>query len=145
MLSDPKNQQEGIEQAAALANGNQRITRILTVIALNLTENTRLRSPELDRAGEWVETAFGLIATAIESGKPDIAQINRVRALLEGLQFPLTASQETAQTNRARQRTYAQLTRAATEPSAILSVVSALYTASLSQEETTNVLSDPRQ
>jgi uncharacterized membrane protein YccC len=119
MFSDPQNQRQGIERAAALANGNQRITRILTVIALNLEESSRLDSPEMDRAEEWVGTAFGLIGSAIETGRPESARIDRVRELLEGLQFPLTGVNQPA--GRKQAGAYAQLTRAITELSAMLS------------------------
>lgn len=36
MMGDPRNRQEGLEQIAALANGNQRLTRAFTVLALHL-------------------------------------------------------------------------------------------------------------
>ena len=60
MSGDPKTQQAGIEAAAAaLANGNQRMTRALTVVALHLTPDTPLARPELARlvatAGEALE------------------------------------------------------------------------------------------
>jgi uncharacterized membrane protein YccC len=37
MMGDPKNRQDRLEQAAALANGNQRLTRSLTLVALHLS------------------------------------------------------------------------------------------------------------
>ena len=42
MIGDPKNQQAGLQEAAALANGNQRITQALSVIALHLNEQKTL-------------------------------------------------------------------------------------------------------
>jgi uncharacterized membrane protein YccC len=46
MSSDPKLYREGLEQAAALANGNQRVTNALNVIAVHLND-IRSRHPEL--------------------------------------------------------------------------------------------------
>jgi len=37
MYADPQNQQQGVEHAAVLANGNQRLTRVLNVLMLQLT------------------------------------------------------------------------------------------------------------
>ncbi|RYD30101.1 MAG: hypothetical protein EOP87_17165, partial [Verrucomicrobiaceae bacterium] len=48
MIADPKNQQAGLQQAAALANGNQRITQALSVIVLHLDNRKTLHPEALD-------------------------------------------------------------------------------------------------
>jgi len=48
MIADPKNQQSGLQEAAALANGNQRITQALSVIVLHLNNQKSLHPDALD-------------------------------------------------------------------------------------------------
>jgi uncharacterized membrane protein YccC len=52
MIADPKNQQAGLQQAAALANGNQRITQALSVIVLHLDNRKTLHPEALDQFRE---------------------------------------------------------------------------------------------
>jgi uncharacterized membrane protein YccC len=47
MMGDPRNRREGLEKIAAYANGNQRVTRALTVLALQLTPGSPLSSRNL--------------------------------------------------------------------------------------------------
>ncbi len=70
MNGDPKNQRDGLQQAAALANGNQRITNALAVIALHLNAQ-KTRHPEmLAQFTGLADVAFqALIATEI-TGRP---------------------------------------------------------------------------
>lgn len=60
MVADPKNQQEGLQQAAALANGNQRITQALSVIVLHLNNQKTLYP-------ETLQEFFDLCAEAYQS------------------------------------------------------------------------------
>jgi len=46
MTADPRSRREGIEQAAALANGNQRVTNALSVVTVHLNDQ-RTRHPEI--------------------------------------------------------------------------------------------------
>ena len=53
MIGDPKSRQDGLEQVASLANGNQRLTRGLNLLALHLTPGTPLPQPELGESAHW--------------------------------------------------------------------------------------------
>ena len=52
MFGDPKNQREGVEQGAALANGNQRLTRIFNLLSLHLGSPLRVSAEELKQSSE---------------------------------------------------------------------------------------------
>ena len=79
MSGDPKNQQEGIEAYAALANGNQRLTRALTVVAIHLSTGTVVQRPE---PGRFVQAAFETLETLAviaETGQTDAARLAALR------------------------------------------------------------------
>ncbi len=115
MSGDPKTQQAGIEAAAAVANGNQRLTQALTVIALHLTPGLPLASADLTRftalAGEILEA----LAVAAETGTADFAQHQALRESLNQLSLavPPNATPQVA-------AIHAQVTRAMTELGAML-------------------------
>ncbi len=48
MFGDPHNRREGIEQLAALANGNQRLTRTLNVISVGLPATANVTDPAIE-------------------------------------------------------------------------------------------------
>jgi uncharacterized membrane protein YccC len=81
MLGDPRNQQEGLEAAATLVNGNQRLTRALTVVALQL--GPALDQPELKQfvilAGDTLEA----LARAAEMEQPDRTCFAKLRTALD--------------------------------------------------------------
>lgn len=91
MAGDPKNQQGDLERAAALANGNQRITRALNVIALHLNEDPS-RYPELLEEFTQVTThAFHMLAEFQSGGVTP----HEARTTLSDLgKFPIPALQE---------------------------------------------------
>ena len=72
MSGDPKNQQERLEQAATLANGNQRLTRALTVLALHLSAGTPLRRPEVGRFAQMADDTLEALARSVERGAPEV-------------------------------------------------------------------------
>ena len=85
LSGDPKNQQDGIEAYAALANGNQRLTRALTVVAIHLSTGTAVQRPE---PGRFVQAAFETLETLAaiaESGRTDAARLAELRTALDGL------------------------------------------------------------
>jgi hypothetical protein len=47
MMGDPRQHQDGLENVAAYANGNQRVSRALTVMALQLTPGSPLSTPAI--------------------------------------------------------------------------------------------------
>ncbi len=120
MIGDPKNQQEGIEQAAALANGNQRLTRALTVITLHLTPGTPMAQPELADftrlAGDTLET----LAAGAEQGAMPAPALDALVKALEKFRFPTPGSGGDGRTLQRDHWVFAQLTRAATELSAMI-------------------------
>ena len=120
MNGDPRNRQEGIERAAALANGNQRLTRVLNVITLHLEPGARFASPELAEFARRAADALEALAAAVEKG--DSAQ-GRLEPLREALDASRQAEQPDAAGGPADQRQswiVSQLTRAGTELSAML-------------------------
>lgn len=60
MMGDPRHRRDGLEKIAAYANGNQRITRALTVLALQL-------APKSPPASSLVASGFAQISQALDS------------------------------------------------------------------------------
>lgn len=120
MTGDPKAQQAGLEHAASLANGNQRLTRALTVIALHLTPGEPLARRELDAFVPLATDALEALAHSVERGEPALARLEMFSTALETLRWPVPASGESAPGGRRDQWVVAQLTRAATELAAML-------------------------
>ncbi|MDB6165012.1 MAG: rane protein [Lacunisphaera sp.] len=120
MSGDPKAQQEGIEAAAALANGNQRLTRALTIVALHLAPGAGLQDPELGRfVTVAVETLEALAASA-ESGAPAADRFVRLRTTFDSLTLRAPAGSTPL-----AQSAHGQFARCATELSAMLLAASA--------------------
>jgi uncharacterized membrane protein YccC len=63
MMGDPRNRREGLEQIAACANGNQRVTRALTVLALQLVPGKPITSAVVAR--RFTEAARALESLAL--------------------------------------------------------------------------------
>ncbi len=116
MSGDPKNQQEDLEKAASLANGNQCLTRSLTVVALHLSPGQPLQRPELASfirtAGETVEA----LTTAAETTPADKARFATLRASLDELSLPAPARTASP----LEHSVYSQFARCSTELSAML-------------------------
>lgn len=125
MTGDPKNQREGLEQAATLANGNQRLTRTLTVVAVHLTPGAPLATPELGQFTELGGKALEEVAKAVEAGAPDLAALQPLLAGLESFR-PASlfhAVSERAPEGERRRWISGHLLQAATELSALLLAV----------------------
>ncbi len=119
MMGDPKNRQEGLEQAAAVANGNQRLTRALTVITLHLTPGTPSAVPELERFERLAAEALEALAAREEPGAS--MPLETFIAALENFRFPAPSSAGPGDRSAQRDHwVFGQLTRAATELSAML-------------------------
>lgn len=91
MAVDPKHQQRHPEQAAALANGNQRLTRALTAIALTLSSGNERKDSFLFRfeslATDVLETlAEGAVGHLPPSGWG--ARLANVRSQLNQIALP---------------------------------------------------------
>jgi uncharacterized membrane protein YccC len=117
LMGDPKHQQAGLAGTAALANGNQRITRALSVVALHLTPGQPLNRPNFLPFTAQVTATLESLAQAVETGalaaRPDVAGLEQLR-----LPPPGDGTRDPA-----AQRdhwVFAQYTQAATELAAML-------------------------
>lgn len=68
LLGEPSARRENVECAAALAAYNQRITRALTVLALQLNRRERLAGPELPAIVQIISEALERLARLVEAG-----------------------------------------------------------------------------
>ena len=110
MAGDPKVQQAGIERAAALANGNIRITRALSVGAVHASAGgTAIVG--LEDMAQAMGSALEALAAVVEGGDP--AGLAQRRVALEAAPLPHPGNPRIAWVN-------AQLERAGTELSAML-------------------------
>ena len=118
MSADPEHQQADLEAAAALANGNQRLTRSLTVVALHLG-GAQVQDPELTRFIAVATDALERLAHAAEIESPDAAAFAQVRAQLDEISLPVVAATAGAEAQ-LRHGAFTQFARCATELSAML-------------------------
>jgi len=119
MAGDPKHQQDRLAQAAALANGNQRLTRALTTMALHLTPGSPLTHPEAGRFFELANGALGTLAQQVESPDSAAPPLGPLLAALENYEAPLAASEPGAGAQRDTW-VFGQMSRAALELSAMV-------------------------
>ncbi|WP_438482181.1 FUSC family protein [Oleiharenicola lentus] len=115
MSADPKNQQTGIDAAAALANGNQRLTQSLTVVALHLNRELRFARPELHRFSEVASEILETLAHGFETHDLHPAQSTELRQTLNQIALTIPPDAKPAETT-----TYLQFSRCATELGAML-------------------------
>jgi uncharacterized membrane protein YccC len=123
MGADPKAQQAGLEQAAALANGNQRLSRALTVVALHLTTGAPLPRPDLGRFVSAAVETLDALAGAIETDRQSSGQMAALRAALDSLALPTPPVTAPPLEHSA----YSQFARCATELSAMLLAAQAAH------------------
>ncbi len=117
MAGDPKNQQAGLEEAAALANGNQRLTRALTVVALHLSPGAPLGRPEL---AKFVETGAETLEALAVVTETEQADADRIRALRHALDQLAPPAPKAANATPLEHSVYSQFAHCATELSAML-------------------------
>lgn len=120
MTGDPTNRREGLERFATLANGNQRLTRALTVITLHLSPGIPLAHPELLRFAELAGEALEGLASTVEKGASQRARLQQLLVALENFELPLPSPDSTSATAQRERWIFAPLMRAATELSALL-------------------------
>jgi uncharacterized membrane protein YccC len=121
MAADPKHQQHGLTQAAAVANGNQRLTRALTTIGLHLKPGTPLTAPEAARFTTLASDALEALATSVTATDATGPSLQPLLGELESFQVPATIG--TASNSPFAQRdhwVFGQMSRAALELSAML-------------------------
>lgn len=114
LTGDPRSRREGLDYAATLANGNQRLTRALNVLSLHLAPGQPISPEVLARFATPAAAALDALADTIEHGASAPGSTEDLLRALEQDLFP-------AQPAHDRERwIFAQLTRAATELSASL-------------------------
>lgn len=126
LFADPKNQQSGMEAVAALANGNQRLTRGLNILALHLGPSIRLSNTATSEFVSLAEQSLEVLAHTVEGDPSDLKLLEPLQEKLNHVSFPFdeAKSQPNAETIVA---IYTQLSRATSELSAmVLAVKSAL-------------------
>jgi len=121
LSGDPKGRQEAIERAAALANGNQRMTRALNGIMLHLEagppiEGNAFLQEFAERTGEALEA----LAVASEKGDFRKDQLDLLRTGLDRIVPYAPSAAETEAERQRRSWIVAQLGRASTELGAML-------------------------
>jgi uncharacterized membrane protein YccC len=118
MIGDPRNRQDGLETAAALAYGNHRITRAFTILALHLTPEPAPAAAEFEPflrvAGDILEA----LAQEVQTGGRDPAAVDSLLATL-GRLMP-AASPETGGRPQRDRWVFVQLARTATELGAMV-------------------------
>jgi uncharacterized membrane protein YccC len=117
MSADPKNQQNRLDEAATLANGNQRLTQAFTVIALHLTPGSPLRQPELAAYVELAAEAFEALAKAIDSEPPAVEKLPLIR---HGLDRSVLRVSKVSAAGSLEPVVYGQFGRCSTELGAML-------------------------
>jgi uncharacterized membrane protein YccC len=120
MMGDPRNRRDGLDQIAAYANGNQRVTRAFTVLALQLTPGTPLRSAAVASGFRQGDALLERLANQLRVGRtaPAAAAESSV-ATSTGIPVPATPPS----TDEAAMREHwvlVQLARVATELNAML-------------------------
>lgn len=126
MMGDPKARQDRLEQAAALANGNQRLTRAFNLVALHLSPPAPEVGRELAAFAECgcqalEEIAQGLVGVP-GAGEARLAAAERA---LREAPLPDLATRGGAEGDRRRAWLGAQFARAGTELTAMLLAASA--------------------
>lgn len=114
MSGDPESRRDGLDLAAMLANGNQRLTRCFNVLALHLAPDAVSDTSALDRFAPLGHDAFELLIESVERGLPPPGRIGPLVRALESELPPAGADGGRGQW------IVSQLTRAATELSALL-------------------------
>ncbi len=117
MSADPKSQQVRLTGAATLANGNQRLTQALTVVALHLTGGVSLAQPEPAEFVGLATRSLELLAATQEKDYVASQPLAEIRTALD--QFSLRAPQGPDVTP-LEQTVYSQFARCDTELSAML-------------------------
>jgi uncharacterized membrane protein YccC len=123
MSGDPRNRRETIERDAALANGNQRLTRILNLLTLQLQSGTPPGAgPLLDefaRKGGAALEALAVAAAGPPGAAAEAAALPDLREALDRIRPPAVGDPGD-ESGRRRVWIDAQVGRAATELSAML-------------------------
>ncbi|MCW1887762.1 FUSC family protein [Luteolibacter flavescens] len=113
MTADPRSRRDGLEQAAALANGNQRVTNALSVVTVHLNDQ-RTRHPEL------LARFLGICTEGFGALQPGAAGLDAALASLEAFTLPEIDADHRDATRFREPWVYPQLARIVTELAAML-------------------------
>ncbi len=122
LSADPKNQRESLQSAAILANGNQRLTRALTAVALHLAPGAALSRPEFAQFVQLATETLEALAAQVEAGRTDDPRLSQLRASLDEFALPEDAADANpaASGSGLAHSATIQFTRCGTELSAML-------------------------
>lgn len=106
MISDPESKRAGVERAAVLANGNQRLIRALNALVLNVRPADESVKPLIAACAAWGDESLSRLAAAVreegfdlEAERPasgpcdDVERFIASRPDLSGLNDPWLAAQ----------------------------------------------------
>ncbi len=142
LAADPKNQRGDLESSAALANGNQRITRALTVIALHLNEDPTRHPEVLEEFTQLATHAFHLLAEFQSGGVTP----HDARTTLTGLETFRLPPLDEARRNPTRFRepwTFPQLSRIIAELGAMILASDAILRKSVPEPTAEKLPAEP--
>jgi uncharacterized membrane protein YccC len=117
MGGDPRNKRDGLEHAATLVNGNQRLTRLLNAVALHLMPGTPLPACAVSEFSGHAESALDQLARIATGAMPPPNELEGLISALEGIRFPAQSCSDR------EQWIFAQLARATMELSALVLAV----------------------
>ncbi len=121
MLGEPANRRSNAELAAALAHGNVRMTRAITILAIQIHAGAPVVAPALLQAVRQTGEALDALAKAIETEEAAAAEVSQRIQALDRLETP------SADERQLLVRT--QLGKIATEMSAMLLAITQTGTA----------------
>jgi uncharacterized membrane protein YccC len=125
MTGDPKNRQDLLEQAAVLANSNQRLTRGFNLVVLHLRPPAPAVGRELGAFAGHAADALSQIARRIEGDGGGNEELLAARLALEATPLPDPARGPEGAGDRQRSWLGTQFSRAATELTGMLWAASA--------------------
>jgi uncharacterized membrane protein YccC len=121
MLGEPANRRSNAELAAALAHGNVRMTRAITILAVQIQAGAPVAAPALVQTVRQTAEALDALAQAVESEETTPAEVARRIQALDQL--------ETPPDNERQLLVRTQLGKIATEMSAMLLAITQTGTA----------------
>jgi uncharacterized membrane protein YccC len=117
MAADPRGRRDGLDQLAALANGNRRITAAMTVMALHLKAGEPMNAPGMAQFFEAASARFTALSRRVREQAPELTDLGWGSTLEE-----LTRLQPEGQPTEKGERLHwvvSQMMRVATELAAL--------------------------
>ena len=92
MMGDPRNRRQGLERIAACANGNQRVTRALTVMALQLSDEFKSEAPGVIQGFQQIDDTFDQVIAGLTQKVPRLSASSDSKVVLSTLPLLSDAS-----------------------------------------------------